>query len=541
MIIKNLPDRCDAIILGSGAAGLIAALRLKTRSPEADVLLVEKTDKLGGTTAYSGGIAWLPGHRHLTDPAADSKLARQYLQTICPEIQRPHLEAFIDTAPRVVDFMQEQGMEMEVIPGYPDYYSGSEGSSINRSLSPPVYKGPRNIRSLLRDVPAMFPPFTVKELMGWGLHRFSQWDKPLLAKRKLAGHETKGRAMIAFLAQACLNAGVDILLGKGAKQLLIDQAKVHGVAFDDGSVSAPVVIMACGGFSHNPALMKQLGDIRQPLSLANEEGDSGGGLALALDAGLKVANPHCWWMPVMKLYEEDQPKPGPTLWVHHPMIQDRAWPGGIMVNAAGRRFTNESACYMAVGEILARDRDPDMDTVWIIWGNYYVKHYIRGNTSFLQPAKPWMNKAASLAELAEKTGLPQNQLQETIDHWNEMAEQGKDEDFHRGELPYDRFMGDQFRDGHPNIEKLEPPFQAVRVHPGCLATNMGPVIDEDGRVQLKNGMTVEGLYAAGNASASIFGNKYPGAGGTIGLATVFGYRAGSHAANFLTGVAASMG
>jgi 3-oxosteroid 1-dehydrogenase len=96
-------------------------------------------------------------------------------------------------------------------------------------------------------------------------------------------------------------------------------------------------------------------------------------------------------------------------------------------------------------------------------------------------------------------------------------------------------MGDQFRDGHPNIEKLEPPFQAVRVHPGCLGTNMGPVIDEDGRVHLKNGATVEGLYAAGNASASVFGNKYPGAGGTIGLAAVFGYRAGSHAANFLTG------
>jgi 3-oxosteroid 1-dehydrogenase len=190
---------------------------------------------------------------------------------------------------------------------------------------------------------------------------------------------------------------------------------------------------------------------------------------------------------------------------------------------------------MAVGEILARDKDPDLDTVWIIWGNYYVKHYIRGNTSYLQPAKPWMNKAASVAELAEKTGLPQSRLQETIDHWNEMAEKGKDEDFHRGELPYDRFMGDQFRDGHPNIEKLEPPFQAVRVHPGCLATNMGPVIDEDGRVQLENGTAVEGLYAAGNASASVFGNKYPGAGGTLGLATVFGYRAGSHAANLLIG------
>jgi len=535
MIIKKLPKSCDAIILGSGAAGLISALRVKSCCPAADVLLVEKTDRLGGTTAYSGGICWLPGHRHQADPIDDSKRARLYLQTIWPDIGERHLDAFIDSAPKVVDFMQEHGMEMEVIPGYPDYYSGEKGSSVNRSLSPAVYKGPKKIRSLLREVPAMFPPFTVKELMGWGLHRFSHWDKPLLAKRKLAGHETKGRALIAFLTQACLEAGVDILLGEPAQELLIEDARVQGVAFDSGTVSSKVVIMGCGGFSHNPELMKQLGDIRQPLSLANEEGDSGGGLKLALAAGLKVGNPHCWWMPVMKLYPEDQPKPGPVLWVYHPMIQDRSWPGGIMVNAAGKRFTNESACYMTVGEILARDKDPDLDTVWIIWGKYYVQHYIRGNTSHLQPAKPWMNKSASVEELSARTGLPQTTLQETIDHWNQMAEQGRDEDFHRGELPYDRFMGDQFRDGHPNIEKIEPPFQAVRVHPGCLATNMGAVIDENGRAQLNDGTIVRGLYAAGNASASVLGNKYPGAGGTLGLGTVFGYRAGTHAANLLCG------
>ncbi len=310
MIIKNLPNKCDAIILGSGAAGLIAALRLKTQCPEADVLLAEKSDKLGGTTAYSGGICWLPGHRQLSDPSADSKLARRYLQAICPHIQPRHLDAFIDTAPDVVEFMQQNGMEMEVIPGYPDYYSGTEGSSVDRSLSPAVFKGPRKIRALLQDVPAMFPPFTVKELMGWGLHRFSQWDKPLLAKRKLAGHETKGRALIAFLTQACLNAGVDILPGQGAQRLLIDQASVRGVEFVSGTIAAEVVIMACGGFSHNAKLLEQLGDIRPPLSLANEEGDSGGGLALALEAGLKVGSPHCWWMPVMKLYAEDQPQPG---------------------------------------------------------------------------------------------------------------------------------------------------------------------------------------------------------------------------------------
>ena len=169
MIINELPEKCEAVVLGSGAAGLIAALSLKTHRPETDVLLVEKADKLGGTTAYSGGICWLPGHRHKTDPAADLELARRYLQTIYPEIQERHLEAFISTAPGVVDFMQDHGMEMEMIEGYPDYYSGEDGSSTGRSLSPAVFKGPKKIRSLVQEVPAMYPPFTVRELMGLSL------------------------------------------------------------------------------------------------------------------------------------------------------------------------------------------------------------------------------------------------------------------------------------------------------------------------------------------------------------------------------------
>ena len=535
MIVTEIPANCDALVLGSGAAGLVAALRLKKLRPRANVLLLEKTDKLGGTTSYSGGICWLPGHRFKSDPTADAEQARQYIRNICPDIEASTLEGFIADSPQVVEFLLAHGVGLEMIPGYPDYYSGAECSSTGRSLSPMVYKGSKQVRSLLRGVPKNYLPFTIKELMDWGLHRLGHWDKTLLAKRKLAGHQTNGRALVGSLTEACLEAGVNIALNANVEKLLVKNNAVEGVVSNGQTIVAPVVIMACGGFSHNPGLMKSLGDVRRPLSFAPEVCDTGGGLALALDAGLKVGNPDCWWMPAMKLYDEekDQEKPGPDLWAYHPMIQDRAWPGGIMVNAEGKRFTNESACYMTVGEILAKDRDPMLDTVWLIWGQYYVKHYIRGNTSYLQPAKSYMHKSKSVAELAENIGLPEENLQETINHWNEMAAKGKDEDFGRGDLPYDRFMGDRFRDGHPNIEKVESPFQAVRVHPGCLGTNMGPVTDEHGRVQSENGNIVEGLYAAGNAAASIFANKYPGAGGTLGQATVFGFRSASHASRLL--------
>ena len=139
-----------------------------------------------------------------------------------------------------------------------------------------------------------------------------------------------------------------------------------------------------------------------------------------------------------------------------------------------------------------------------------------------------MNKSKSIEELAAKINVPVTNLMETIDRWNHMAESQKDNDFHRGESPYDRYMGDQFRKAHPNIERVQAPYQAVRLYPGALGTKMGPVTDEYGRTQLEDGRVVSGLYASGNAAASFFGNYYPGAGATLGQACVFSYRAGKH-------------
>jgi succinate dehydrogenase/fumarate reductase flavoprotein subunit len=289
--------------------------------------------------------------------------------------------------------------------------------------------------------------------------------------------------------------------------------------------------MACGGFSQNPELMKRIAAVRPVLSTAPEESETGGGLELGLDSGLKIGNPYCWWVPVLKLYDDrKEEKPGPDLWAYHPTVNDRAWPGGIMVNADGKRFMNEAEAYNTAGGRMAMDEDPRLDTIWLIWGHYYIKNYIRGNVSWLQPAKSWMNKSKSVEELSDKTGLPLENLKQTLARWNEMAALERDDDFHRGESAYDHFMGDEFREGNPNIAPVEAPFQAVRLYPGCLSTKMGPVTDEYGRVFSEKDALVTGLYAAGNAAGSFLGNTYPGAGGTIGPAVVFGYRAGKHAA-----------
>ncbi len=532
MFKNKIPTQCDAIIIGSGGAGLVSALTIKSFRPNWSVWVAEKTDNLGGATSYSGGVCWLPGNRFQKDPEKDAEQTQQYIKNAYPEIDNDCLDGFIHDAPRTLDFLISKGVQMEPIEDYPDYYQEIEGASMGHSIAPPTYQGPKAIRSVLRKVPFFFPPFTMKEILEWGPHRLGHWNKTLLAKRKLAGHQTMGRALIGFLAEACLNSGVEIALNCQTEGLLIENARTKGVVINGRRVNAPLIVMACGGFSHNPDLMQQLNLKREILSAAPEACDTGGGLALALDAGLKTGNPYCWWMPLLKIYAEGEEKPGPDLWAYHTVLYDRTWPSGIMVNAAGKRFTNEAACYNTVGGILAMDEDPLLDRVWLIWGKYYIRHYIRGVVSYLQPAKPYMNKSKSLNELAAKTELPTETLKETIDHWNNMARQGKDFDFHRGESIYDQYMGDRFRSNHPNIGPVEPPFQAVRIHPGCLGTKMGPVTDEYGRVHLEDGRIVSGLYATGNAAASFLGNIYPGAGATLGQACVCGYRTGKHATGY---------
>ncbi|MFO7962306.1 MAG: FAD-dependent oxidoreductase [Desulfobacterales bacterium] len=530
MIKEAIPAKCDAVVIGSGGAGLVAALRLKRLKKDWSVWLIEQSDLLGGSTSYSGGVCWLPGHQFMNNPERDAEKARIYLKNAFPQIHEPSLDGFLTDSPRALEFMLSSGLKMEAISDYPDYYMEIQGSGYGHSVSPDTYTGPKRVRKLIRQVPHFFPPFSVREAMDWGPHRILNWDKTLLAKRKMLGHQTMGRAFIGFLVEACLNAGVHIALNCKTEGLLIQNGQVQGAVINGKKTDAPIIVIACGGFSHNPELTNRLAAVRPFLSVAPEACDTGGGLQLALEAGLKIGNPYCWWVPIMKIYDENDSKPGPDLWAYHPMLYDRAWPGGIMVNSDGKRFTNESACYNSVGGILALDEDPMLNRVWLIWGNYYVKHYIRGVTSPFQPAKSYMNKSKGIEELAGKIGVPAENLKATLEHWNEMAVRERDDDFHRGESPYDRYMGDRFREAHPNIERVEPPFQAVRVYPGCLGTKMGPITDEFGRVQLENGGTVSGLYAAGNAAAAFLGNIYPGAGGTLGQGVVFGYRSANHAA-----------
>ncbi|MGQ9653810.1 MAG: FAD-dependent oxidoreductase [Thermodesulfobacteriota bacterium] len=162
MIKDDVPSQCDAMVIGSGAAGLVAALTLKDSRPAWSVWVVEQSQSVGGTTAYSGGVCWIPGNRWKEDPEKDSEEARRYVKGAFPEVDERCLDSFLSDAPRVLDFMISKGVKMEGFPEYPDYYQEIDGASTGRSVSPQVYKGPKKIRKFIRKVPYFYPPFTLK-------------------------------------------------------------------------------------------------------------------------------------------------------------------------------------------------------------------------------------------------------------------------------------------------------------------------------------------------------------------------------------------
>ena len=148
------------------------------------------------------------------------------------------------------------------------------------------------------------------------------------------------------------------------------------------------------------------------------------------------------------------------------------------------------------------------------------------------PVPNWISQGPTLRALAATTGVDADGLERTVEQFNASARQGQDPLFHRGESRYDHYHGDWSLEGsRQTLGPLDqPPFYACRVYPGVLGTKGGPKTNSQAEVQSLRGGAIPGLYAAGNAAASAMGMAYPGAGGTIGPALVFGHIAGQQAA-----------
>lgn len=530
-------ERTDVIVLGSGAAGLVAALAASDAG--ARVLLLEKAEAIGGTTALSGGVFWLPANRFAGDRDSREQ-ALSYLDALSLDLIDPALaETYVDSVAGLIDWLSGPvGMDIRLVEGFPDYHPEHPGGMPNggRSLEPGPFAMPSLGDWAQRVLRGRANPWTMigERPRGDGSGGV---DGATVKARRAAGIECCGRALVGWLLKACLDRGIKPRLNQHVTDLVRDDAgRVTGVRSGDATVTARRgVIIATGGFEWDRDLARDF--LRGPVGhLPTARTCTGDGLRMAMRAGAALTNmAEAWWVPTIAWGGQAAAGDDPTR--HFLLLRERTLPGSIMVNGKGRRFANEATNYNAFGAVL-HAFDPVGFTYanqpcWLIFCQTYLDRYGFFGLAPGAVVPDWITRGDSIGELAQQLDLPADALTDTVTRWNRMMAAGQDTDFGRGTSAYDGWNGDIDRPAGP-ARTLGPldrgPFYAVPVHASTLGTKGGPKTDRDGTVLDLSGQPIPGLYAAGNAMGGVTGKVYGGAGGTLGPAMIFGWRAGRAAA-----------
>ena len=531
----------DVVVLGSGAAGLTAALAAALAG--AEVRLFEKASVLGGSSAISGGVPWVPLNHH-QDAAgiADSREdALAYLASLSLDRMDPAMaEAFVDNGRDTVQWLEEQTeLRFTLLPHYPDYHPENPGGKPDggRSLDPGLFSyaslGPWQDK-VARSKRSAHLKITDTTL-GGGTGYLDEAELQRRIDNDLRGC---GNALVGPLIKALLDLGVEPIVDAAATDLLVEDGRVVGVRLLVDGAEQVVrarrgVVLATGGFEWNTELVAEFlrGPMTAPTSVPSNTGD---GLLMAMRAGARLANMgQAWWVPAVKI-------PGDVNFGQQRsnlVNRERTLPGSIMVNRAGRRFTDEAANYNALGGAFHQ-----MDPVafgyanlpaWLVFDGRHAQRYGSFGTPAGQPIAEWIPRADSVRALAELVGVDPDGLEATVERWNGFVDNEQDEDFGRGDSAYDRWSGDgdfRFTKASTLGRIDEPPFYAVPVESGTLGTSGGPRTDPQGRVLDTRLRPIPGLYAAGNVAAAPTAMAYGGAGGTLGPILVFGRLAGQAAA-----------
>ena len=549
--MNNWDFRTDLAVIGSGAAGLAAAL---TASIDGlDALVIEKTGHYGGTTALSGGVLWIPGNARMQRASADDDMERAltYLEHhVGNRVGPERLRAFVTNAPRMLNhLLRHSQLDVETFFGFPDYRPHSPGAvTESRSVEPRVFAGRRLGKHLgkLRSRGPIVPGGIVgtmvelrqlasaranpgQLLKAWRLLPRNLWNRA--AGRR---HLANGAALVGRLRLSLLERQVPLWLNASLSELLVEDGRILGLRVNvDGqhrNVQARKgVVLAAGGFERNAEMRREHLDAEPDTAYTSgAEGNTGDAIQAGLAIGAAVdLMDDAWWAPTFM-----PPGGAPQI-----VIFERAKPGNIIVDAAGQRFANEADPYNDLVKQMQEAHQAGAAAIpahMVFDHAYRAKYPIGGMLPGITPQRHldsgFVIRAETLNELARQAGIDADGLTATVARFNAMAAKGRDEDFQRGESAFDRFSGDPAVEPNPCLAPLDrPPFYAMKLYPGDLGTKGGLLTNEFAQVMDTSGAPIPGLYAAGNASASVMGNFYPGAGGTIGPAMTFGYIAARHA------------
>ncbi len=538
----------DVIVGGTGVAALSAAVTAADAG--LTVLMLESTDRWGGSSAMSGGGLWLPNNPLMQRAGAgDSRdEALAYLEATIgdagPATSRVRKEAFVDNVAGFVTLAERHGVRFARAAEYPDYYPELPGGKIGRAVEVEPFDVHKIGQWWDSSRGQDGVPAPVKTDDFWLLSR--AWSTPsgfargakvvfrvigsLARRHKDVG---MGAAVTAALLEVALRLGVTVWLNAPVEELIVDDGRVVGVrTSQDGQLrrigAHRGVVLGGGGFDHNT-------EWRQRYQGVDGSASSGsrGNLGSAIEVGQQIGAAvdlmdDAWWGGSIPSSIPD----GSAAF----LVSERSMPFSIIVDTAGQRFANESESYVDLGHHMLEHSQQVPGKYWMITDARHARRYLRSyaldpKANKARTAAGIQAEAPTIADLAVRIGVDPAALAATVTRFNGFCRSGVDTDFGRGNSAYDRYYGDPLIRPNPNLGPLEKgPFTAVEVVPGDLGTKGGLLTDEHARVLREDGSVIEGLYAAGNNSASVMGRTYPGPGSTLGPAAVFGYLAAKHLA-----------
>jgi 3-oxosteroid 1-dehydrogenase len=556
----------DVIVVGSGAGAMTSAAIAADRG--LSVLVVEKSDKFGGTSAISGGGIWIPNNHYFAAKGGKDSYdkALQYIMTAGGgRADETKVRAYLDHAPAMIKYLEDKSrVRYAVAEKYPDYYQHVPGSLPGgRSLDPELFD-----TSVLGDeLENLRRPSPSTLLMGkisWtardahiAMARESGWRFKILwmmlrykldfkwrRKSKFDRRAGLGNSLVCALRASLLDRKVPLWLNTDFRDFVLDNGRVTGIKVVSKGRELTLnarrgVIIGAGGFEQNQTLREKY--LPQPTKTSWSATPPGNNTGAALEAGMAAGAATdllewAWWSPTIPVVGEEKPRG---------IFAERAFPGSIVVNGLGKRFCNEAQGYLEFGDAMYKDREATGGKnvpAWCIFDAHFRFNYAMGP---LMPGqimpdsrlrKEWRNsvywKADTLEELARQIDVDPAGLATTVKTVNEYARTGEDKDFGRGGNVFDRYYGDVNVKPNPCLAPIQKgPFYAMRMDAGDIGTKGGLLTDAHARVVRPDGSPIEGLYAIGNTSASVMGIAYPGAGATIGPAMTFGYIAAHHIAD----------